>query len=442
MSEERRDVAAIVEAAKTQGASVDKLADAVGRLAEKRKERVIDDAPDTDTEADGSLQGIVGRQARTDSEREVQRLNDEVMWKDMVSRTLAGIGRKAYGGMASLPEYRRLQALRKKDTWLDTTSESDWVPTGYSSEFVDFARVQGGVAAAFPQITIPDGMQVMEVPGLAVAATVAPVAETLAYPTAGYPTITNRATPEAGKLTLTPSKQSGYAAFSMEMLEDAAIPMMDMARTELTAALTSSWDSAIINAQGTNDSNLDAALGPKDANGIYASPYGLRYYGLVTKANTTAGGAADLSSDVVQSARVSMGKFGAKATDLRLIMSPEAYLGLLGDDDVVTVDKYGAAATIVTGELGKIFGIPILVTDTISATLDTGGKEHASQTTTCAILANVTRWRVGVKRNIELRVVPAPAHDSMFIYGFARHAFSTMGTDDKSVAIVVNLATS
>ena len=60
-----------------------------------------------------------------------------------------------------------------------------------------------------------------------------------------------------------------------------------------------------------------------------------------------------------------MGKYGVKASDLVLACSPTAYYGLVTDDDVATVDKYGPAATILTGELAKVRGIPVVVNENV-----------------------------------------------------------------------------
>ena len=72
--------------------------------------------------------------------------------------------------------------------------------------------------------------------------------------------------------------------------------------------------------------------------------------------------------------------------DLVLFLSQAAYYGLLTDSDVTTVDKYGENATIRSGELGKLWGIPLIVSDAFEATATTKAQ---------GILVNPSNYLVG-----------------------------------------------
>jgi hypothetical protein len=73
-------------------------------------------------------------------------------------------------------------------------------------------------------------------------------------------------------------------------------------------------------------------------------------------------------------------------SDLTVFLSQAAYYGLLDDTDVVTVDKYGDSATIKSGELGKLWGMSLVVSDAFEAAA--AGKAQA-------IIVNPTNYLLG-----------------------------------------------
>jgi len=82
---------------------------------------------------------------------------------------------------------------------------------------------------------------------------------------------------------------------------------------------------------------------------------------------TTAAAGTMISTANILTARSNMGQWGHNPSDLVLFLSQQAYYGLMDNTNVVTVDKYGESATIRSGELGKVFGVSMVVSDAFEA---------------------------------------------------------------------------
>jgi len=106
----------------------------------------------------------------------------------------------------------------------------------------------------------------------------------------------------------------------------------------------------------------------------------------------TTGSATDLCSVAeILTARKNMGQWGMNPADLVVFLSQAAYYGLLDATEVVTVDKYGDNATIKAGELGKLWGMSLVVSDAFEATAT--GKAQA-------IIVNPNNYLIGNYRNL------------------------------------------
>src|SRR5206468_1814255 len=97
----------------------------------------------------------------------------------------------------------------------------------------------------------------------------------------------------------------------------------------------------------------------------------------------TAGTATALDIADIRSVRAAMGKYGINPSDFVILCGPVGYVKLLGLKDgsnpspVLTLEKYGPQATVITGELARVDGIPIIVTEFIGPNSSTvSGSEN------------------------------------------------------------------
>ena len=141
--------------------------------------------------------------------------------------------------------------------------------------------------------------------------------------------------------------------------------------------------------------------------------------GSVTTTNAT----TTITSTNVHSARTAMGQWGHNPSDLVLFLSQAAYYGLVDDANVITSDKYGEKATILTGELGKIWGIPMVVSDAFEA----AGASKAQ-----GILVNPDNYIVGNYRNLTVQTADDVVAQQKAIVATRRMGFIAKDTNGAS----------
>lgn len=80
---------------------------------------------------------------------------------------------------------------------------------------------------------------------------------------------------------------------------------------------------------------------------------------------TTASGVATIAN--MRALRADLGAWGLEQSELRFIVSTEAYYNLLDDTLFQTMDKVGPQATLLTGQIGMIGQTPVIVSDAFAA---------------------------------------------------------------------------
>ena len=150
---------------------------------------------------------------------------------------------------------------------------------------------------------------------------------------------------------------------------------------------------------------------------------------------TTGGTTTTITSTNVHTARTNMGAWGHNPSDLVLFLSQEAYYGLVDDANVITSDKYGEKATILTGELGKIWGIPMIVSDAFEAQ----GASAAQ-----AMLVNPSNYIVGNYRNLTVQTAEDIVAQQKAIVATRRFGFIAKedGTASKASMVLLKYAAS
>ena len=161
---------------------------------------------------------------------------------------------------------------------------------------------------------------------------------------------------EPGKVTFSYNSIFGYTTFNYITDEESVITWLPTLRQDLTDAISEGIDKQI----------LDAAASPSNTyRGIASYATGANY----TEDVATAG---KFTVDDFDAVRAKMGKYGVDPRNLVLALNPTPYLTFLTDDAVTSMEKYGAAATILTGELAKVRGVPVLVSEDAPYSAATG----------------------------------------------------------------------
>ena len=276
------------------------------------------------------------------------------------------------------------------------TEGGNWVPTDLSNQLMEFVRLEAKVAALFPTINMPSNPY--ELPIQLGRFTSYKHSEQTAN--TGQTKMTkNVSSGTTGKITFTAVPHAVEVLASDELTEDSIIPMIPFLQKEIVTALAEGREDAILNGDdaGTHqDTNVTAAA---DRRKLWL---GLRAMSLDQSYSREL---ATFTLSNLRLARADMGKYGIKPSDLAWVVSISAYLKLIDLDGVTTVDKYGPSATILTGELGKIDGIPIIVSEWQQQNLTSVGIYGASGTKTVMNLVYRPGFAMGTRATADIRVL-------------------------------------
>ncbi|MCS5594467.1 MAG: HK97 family phage prohead protease [Porticoccaceae bacterium] len=103
--------------------------------------------------------------------------------------------------------------------------------------------------------------------------------------------------------------------------------------------------------------------------------------------------APGLTAADFKSARANMGAFGINPDDLVYVCNVKGYHDLLVDADFDTFDEVGALATRVTGQVGRLYGSPVIVSDRLA-----GGTDEGS----CAAVINKNSCLLGRLKGVSI----------------------------------------
>lgn len=254
----------------------------------------------------------------------------------------------------------------------------------------------------------------------------------------------NYSTTKAGsnRVTTTAKKFVIHQMWSGEMEEDSIIPFIPFLRRQAQRSLAHYSDSLVLNGDttnaGTGNINLDDA-DPADTK-HYLAFDGIRHAGLVD--NTA--NSADLAGPVTLAAlSASRGRMvdatylhdwghPTSPDDLVRVADPDTADAISMLDEVVTVDKFGPGATVLTGQVARVLGSPLIASIACSKTeadgkvSTTGSNNTKGQVVTFHRGGFVAGWR----RRVMLETERIPATDqTRLVYslrlGFGR--FSPTG---------------
>jgi HK97 family phage prohead protease len=172
--------------------------------------------------------------------------------------------------------------------------------------------------------------------------------------------------------------------------EDAIVALAPVIRDAVSRRMARSTDLALLRGTGvlTNTGSYDPILG-------------LEGRGANTTDITVAGGAtweadSSWSEDLFVDMRRNLGIYGLDPTALRLIVSHDLYYAVMKLPNFKTVDVLGSQATILTGQVGSLFGVPVIV----SQNFDNAAITTGTVGTTLGIMVRPSNFLIGNLRGI------------------------------------------
>lgn len=252
---------------------------------------------------------------------------------------------------------------------------------------------------------------------------------------------------------------------SYEFDEDTALDFAAIQREKIMRALAVAVESGIINGS-TSLADLDntGANGSRLWNNTGAGPFthpeqnnyqsldfrnavdGLRKLALAKTGNTIdcLNDRTDILTNIKLLHSKMGGSFGGQSDQWVFALPFVAHaLAAVSDPNFVTIDKYGPRATVVTGEIGQAYGIPVLVSDEIPTYLSSTGVYNVAQRDrTVGLLIHRGAFAIGNRIGVEYFSGSAPL--GMIHYRAARMRYDfrqLYASTDKTIGLLLNVPT-
>ena len=278
------------------------------------------------------------------------------------------------------------------------TAGDELVPTFEAAELWMDVNFDTLVLPVMPQITMPTNP--FDIP--------AQLGDTNWYPISENVQVTTTDLATA-KATLTAYGLKTGVPFSDELEEDAIIAFTPELRRNLVRNAAEIIDDVILNADTTTTNNINAdgaTIGTSTAGKAHwlLGFTGLIHLPIADNTSQAENHNAAISADGFNEMLARLGKYGAprRRGDVVYIVDVRTAIRALSMTEVETVDTAAQRATMSTGEIAVLYGIPLIRSDVMKLA-DTDGKvtSAGNATNTGRILCvNTTQWRVGFRRQI------------------------------------------
>jgi hypothetical protein len=297
----------------------------------------------------------------------------------------------------------------------------EWVPTGFSSQMIEFVEIEAKVASLFNSFTMPTNPYTYPVL----------LADGTAYlgtePTSDNPSMYKTSGAQTDNLSFNAVKLIANYPVTEEMQEDSVVPVLPQLRKSIARAMAKAEDNAIINGD-TTATHFDTGytVATEDARRAWK---GLRR--LVSDANTALGLKIDGSSwagstglGLLRSIVEDMGVYGLDPADLAIILNTNMYNKFKSLDQVTTVDKFSNAATVKNGVLTGVDGIDFVKSQFVQEAQNDSGIYDATTVTDTQFLVvyKPAFWR-GIRRNFTVELVRKPLQGMDYLVATTRRVW-------------------
>jgi hypothetical protein len=266
----------------------------------------------------------------------------------------------------------------------------NWIPDGWGTSLIDQLRVKTPVVDMFDRFNMPEKTFKL------------PLLDSVGQ---AYLRSEGVAATESNATTANIEWSAVDIAHLMTFTDDASadsiVAMLPMIRAAIVRSFSEAYANMIVNGS-TAATHPDNDIHVGAAGLVAKGQNGLRHYCQQgsSPVSVNGGGDALAAADILAALKL-MGKYAqGQMTDVVALTSMAGYLDLVGDSSVKTVDVYGPQATILTGELGKVYGVPIVVDFAVEDRQDNvsaSGYNHATNPNTfgCGVVTNRRFWRLG-----------------------------------------------
>lgn len=362
--------------------------------------------------------------------KRLQTLNDQVYMVDFVRQIQSREKGKTYHTLPlterikDLKCNQQLQAVAKALDTAQSSGGTEYVPTVMSGRLNEKVRLAYRIAALFDEIPMDSPVYLLPVEGADSIATL--MDQTTSVVTSLDSTENDPGTAQA---TLTAKKGRVRIQVSRELTEDSIIPILPYIEKKLTLGIVRAVERALFNGD-TSATHFDTneSVASDDFRRAWK---GLRYFWY--NAIKSSKGVDVSTFSFVNCLKIIAGldRFAQNPqSDLAWICSTRTYWEMiLALDEVKTVQNFGPGASVVTGQINNLAGIPIIMSEFVQENLGTGGINDATAIDrSILMLVNRQAFVRGALRPVTVDFVDNRISDITTGVAFIRHAFTPLET--------------
>jgi len=346
------------------------------------------------------------------NEKEVAKVKEKAVDLYLKSKIL---GRPA----ETLDEFKQISGVVEKA--IKPSDISSWLAEEFSNKVLAELELDLKVEGLFTRFTMPRNRSIFSIPARtekAQAYLIAPGDDAIESAING------------SKVSFATKRFKTLLAVTDQADQEMVTAIVKLVRQELVRSLARATEDALV----MGDTSIS------DANDVKKAFDGLLKLAKDAGNKVDAGGNSVTASLVAQ-ARKLLGVYGIRLTDLAIIAPVNVAYQMLELPEVLTVDKYGAKATIITGEIGKLFGMPIVVSEYIPTNLDENGDvDETNGDKTAVLLANITYFGVADRGNIGIEQDRNIVSSTNMYVGYRDIDFKNLAVNFTPVSAIVNVS--
>ena len=266
----------------------------------------------------------------------------------------------------------------------------EWVPTVISSNYVEEYELERKISAAIKELPMTSSPWEMPVQTDVTRSRL--IGEGVAITDNNFGT---------DKIQFSAKKLGEYFLLPEELNEDSAPAILELARREIVESQVRAVEDALINGDD-GVTHMDSDTLASDSN--RKAWKGLRKLALLASSTVDFNGGA-LTETLLSDMRKLMGKYGVNPKQLAWVSGPSGYSQVMRLPSVVTLEKFGPQATVLTGALAIFGGIPWIVSEYVREDVNASGSfDGLVSNRTTLHLVNISRFMIGRRRPIRVRV--------------------------------------
>jgi HK97 family phage major capsid protein len=248
----------------------------------------------------------------------------------------------------------------------------------------------------------------------------------------------------SGKVQMSAKKVALRMAWSAELNEDSLIPVIANYKRQSIRAMQNAIDNLILNGDAATGASVNVNLidGTPTSGTKYLAFNGLRKYCLVTNTAQKKDASGTPTLPLLRATRFLMaGQYALRPRDCAWIVDDSVYARLLNMPEFLTMDKAGANATNLSGQIGVMDGVPVFASAEYGLT-DATGKISGTPSNNKygqAVIVFRPNWLVGYRRQVNAQVEYFSWIDAYHLVVTARVCLVSFSGDTQSAAELYDL---